>query len=249
MACLIFMHIPKTAGTSFRQILVRQYRNLGGIEAVYDPDAVKTGPRRKDAPAYVGHYRYGFHQFVDGPVRYVSFMRDPIRHSWSHYHFLIEMKKLPGHIHSFPVFLQHKYGNQLQLRFLSGIEDIDGREQEALEQAKKNVDEHFEFIAPMEHFDEALLLMKRHLNWSRMPFYHRANLRPNKPKMSPEERDRAGQHLKEEMELYAHVLKKYEELRSAAPLSALSLRLFHLYNRTYKALDPIYLSVRRLWRR
>ncbi len=108
MACLLFMHIPKTAGTSFRQILVRQYRNLGGIEAVYEPDAVKTGPKRKDAPAYVGHYRYGFHQFVDGPARYVSFMRDPIRHSWSHYHFLIEMKKLPGHIDSFPAFLQHK---------------------------------------------------------------------------------------------------------------------------------------------
>jgi len=111
------------------------------------------------------------------------------------------------------------------------------------------VDEHFELIAPMEHFDEALLLMKHHLNWSRVPFYHRANLRPNKPKMSPKERDRAGHHLKEEMELYAHVLKKYEELRSTVVLTALSLRLFHLYNRTYKALDPFYLSVRKLWRR
>ena len=37
------------------------------------------------------------------------------------------------------------------------------------------------------------------------------------------------------MELYAHVLKKYEELRSTVVLTALSLRLFHLYNRTYKA--------------
>ena len=66
----------------------------------------------------------------------------PDPHSWSHYHFLID-GETSGHIDSFPHFTQMA----ISCSSLSGIEDIDGREQ-GIEQAKKNVDEHFELIAP-----------------------------------------------------------------------------------------------------
>lgn len=249
MAQWLFMHIPKTAGTSFRQIVLRQYRHLGGLEAVYDPTEVKSGPIRKDAPAYIGHYRFGFHEFISNECRYITFMRHPVKHAWSHYHFLIEMKKLPEEVDSFSAFLNHKYGNQLQLRFIAGIEDIDERENEVLEIAKKNLDQQFAFMAPMEQFDEALLLMKKRLDWRRAPVYHRANQRPNKPQMTSAEESLATTHLTQELELYQYLTLKYQEIKESVGLTKSDTEFFRIYNSLYRELDPLYISLKSFFKR
>jgi hypothetical protein len=245
----LFMHIPKTAGTSFRQIVLRQYRHLGGLESVYDPEAVKSGPKRKDAPAYIGHFRFGFDQFVEGDGRYVCFMREPVRHAWSHYHFLIEMKKLPSEVNSFADFLKNKYGYNLQLRFISGVEEIHGKESDVLEMAKENIRNSFALAAPMERFDDALLLLRRRLDWRRAPVYHRANERPNKPILSEEDKMLAQDILKWEISLYQFILKQFEEDWKNSRISSSDREIFGFFNACYRTFDPIYIWFKSLFRR
>lgn len=248
MAIWLFMHIPKTAGTSFRQIVKRQYRASGGIVEVYDPQEVLTGPAHLDGRAYIGHFRYGFHQFFPDLCRYVGFMREPVSHAWSHYHFLLEMKKLPKEVNTFPLFLQHKYGYNLQLRFLSGIENIQNIEEHALQTARQNLIQHFALLAPMEQFDQGLLLMHQILDWPRSPVYHRANERPNKPKISEEERQLAQEILKPEIALYQEVTRQFEERWLKSGLNDNDQKLFDMSNWTYRQLDPIYIWFKRAFR-
>lgn len=244
----LFMHIPKTAGTSFRQIVQREYRNRGGLESVYDPDEVKEGPRNQMARAYIGHFRFGFHQHLNGIGRYVGFMREPIGHAWSHYHFLIEMDKLPRAVSSFSDFLRNKYGYNLQLRFISGVEDIEGQEGMVLEQAKNNVRDHFALLAPMERFDEALLMMKKRLDWQRTPVYHRANERPYKPMISEADIDLARPILKWEIELYEDVCQRFDRDFRDANIGAIALKEFKAFNQAYRRFDPYYVSLKRFFR-
>jgi hypothetical protein len=248
MATWLFMHIPKTAGTSFRQIVKRQYRASGGAIEVYDPQEVLTGPAHRHAPAYIGHFRYGFHHFFPDNCRYVGFMREPVSHAWSHYHFLIEMGKLPAEVNSFERFLQHKYGYNLQLRFISGVEHIHNTEEQALELARENLLHHFTLLVPMEQFDQALLLMHQILDWPRSPVYHRANERPNKPKITEEERALAQSILKHEITLYQDVKARFETHWLKSGLSERDVQLFDISNWTYRQLDPIYIWFKRAFR-
>lgn len=82
---LIFLHLPKTGGTTVRRAL---FRGLPGDRriAVYPGRSVEPGelaevPARSRAKAQVvaGHLSYGAHEAFEQPCRYVTVVRDPLR--------------------------------------------------------------------------------------------------------------------------------------------------------------------------
>ena len=89
----LFMHIPKTAGTTFRSIVDEQYGfqnvltyyNQNSTQLLDNLDAtLQLSP--PDYRALIGHFQYGVHAALTRPSKYVTFLRDPVERAASSYH-------------------------------------------------------------------------------------------------------------------------------------------------------------------
>ena len=113
---LLFMHIPKTAGTTLRAVVERQYRPTTlfslypGHEAQLDALRVRVSDR--PPAAVMGHFRFGLHAAFPAGGRYVTFLRDPVDQVISHYNHLLnsdspEHRQVVGPAGGLDRFLDH----------------------------------------------------------------------------------------------------------------------------------------------
>ena len=243
---VLFMHIPKTAGTSLGLILNRHYRSR--LARVYDPVQVREGMNPGNALACLGHFRFGFHQKIgwDSGASYVAFIREPDQHAWSHFHYLKKQSKVDAST-SFSDFLNQAYGYNLQLRFISGVEDIKGREESVLADCLEKLDQNYLSIAPTERFDEALLLLRPLLGWKSPSVYHRLNEQKGKPEMSDSERAECRRILAPEWVLYREIQSRFENRWNKSSGQKWRLGVFRLCLAVYEKLDPTYVKLKRFF--
>ncbi len=137
---LIFIHIPKTAGTSLRHILISSMAKDELIVAdppnPFDHEAalehiamkIKESPR---ARAIIGHFRYGIHEVLPTKkYKYITFVRDPVERMLSEYFHHFEMNGLlgfgesGGYDESMFNYLVNKnlVSHNLQVKFINGNE-------------------------------------------------------------------------------------------------------------------------------
>lgn len=92
---LYFLHIPKTAGTSFIGLLHDQYTASNICPAYLWRDLLKIPhTQRSTYRLYRGHFYAYLDREIHQPLSVITFLRDPIERSLSHYaHILRE----PGH--------------------------------------------------------------------------------------------------------------------------------------------------------
>jgi hypothetical protein len=93
----IFIHIPKTAGSSFAERLREAYPKQDIISVSWSswfngvndvllqlrPFGAKVSAR-----LLAGHQPYGNHRYLSGSWTYITFMREPVERALSHYYFL-----------------------------------------------------------------------------------------------------------------------------------------------------------------
>lgn len=212
---LLFVHIPKTAGQTVVQILRNQYRGAFARvdpQAEEDPDRPELQAKLREAEragnrVIVGHFPFGVGRWLEGPCRYVTFLRDPVDRVISRYYYLIDRPGTPHYAVlrekaeslEDALDLQPQFRNW-QTRVMAGT-DPDGRydpndpcTEETLARAKANL-ERCAAVGLTERFDESLVLMKLALGWS-TPAYVRRNTTKGRPRLR---------------ELPPHVLELIEE--------------------------------------
>jgi hypothetical protein len=101
--CLIFVHIPKTAGTSFNAALVAQYAPDNYKVGVWDQRTRSIAEffalpesERRQLTCVHGHMPYGLHTAIPGEHTYISIFRDPVERVLSWYRRKIRKGQIPA---------------------------------------------------------------------------------------------------------------------------------------------------------
>lgn len=233
---LIYLHLQKTGGRTFRHMMHRLYNadDTFSFKSPFDTaecyEVFKTlsETERRRIKLVIGQLTYGLHKELSQDCTYIAFARNPIERTLSHYYYIFRNEEHPDHNYfveknlSLEGFLEeYPYTGYYQTRSFIAVDDIGATEDErrkplpdnGLEDAKRNVDEHFSLVGLTERYDESLLLMKRAFGWEDIRYlrFNTGTNRPKKPVLPKETRQRLEQHLEIDLEFHEHVKKRFEE--------------------------------------
>jgi hypothetical protein len=269
---LIFLHVPKTAGSTFRHIIQRQY-DSSSILHLYDSDFGEElsaiSPNQIDRLRVVmGHFYFGAHNFLSQPTTYITFLRDPIERVISHYyyarhapahHFYDSARKM-----SLNEFVEYSsrmstnsgtalgyFSDNDQTRQLAGecgVPSFRTSSDEMLNIAKKNLADHFALVGITEEFDRSLILISKLLGW-RHPFYTKQNVtsrHPHKEELPRETLRVLQAHNQLDLELYRYAKELFQDrIQAQGPSFENQLQRFRKLNTTYGRLHLLISAAKR----
>jgi hypothetical protein len=255
----VFVHIHKTGGTTLNNQILRHNYAPSEILDLHRPLTAEASarifnelPTEKQCATRLitGHFDFGIHAYIGRPCRYFALLRNPVARVISLYYF-IRQTWLGG------VFLRTRGYNTEDVESLSLKEFIEaglfsevdngqtrmisGLGSEVpygactsymLHHAIENIENHFSVVGVTEQFDESLILMVDHHEWSRL-LYARTNVNKSKPKRDriPEEDIEAVQAYNElDLELYDYVSRRLKQRLERRQGIAKKLSLFRFVN-------------------
>jgi len=265
---LVFVHIPKTAGTTLRHVIRKQYgqERIMNIRA-FRPDILKTRVQehcRSTTPrgdrVFVGHMIFGAHRHLNGDATYVTMVREAIDRVISDYYYI---RRTPSHDFYNPV-ATHGYSlaeyvrsgitiytNNVQTRILAGW----GREvpfgecsERMLDQAKRNIETHFSVVGITRRFDESIVLMKHRLGWS-VPVYmtrNRTSDRPGRNEVGSSTIDVIRKYNALDERLFKYAEDRLErQIEEGQERLAWDLKMLDMANTIYSPCARLYVRLRR----
>jgi len=268
---IIFLHLPRTAGSTLRHIIERQYDpssilNLYGSD--FGEEVAAIPPTQMDRLCVVmGHFYFGVHTFLSKPFTYITLLRDPIERIISHYYYA---QRAPSHYFyhaarklSLKEFVEYcsrssnESGTSLgycsdndqtrQLAGRCGVPSFGTSSDEMLSIAKRNLGE-FAMFGTAEEFDRSLILIKRILGW-RNPFYTKQNVsrrRARKEDFAPETLRIIEAYNPLDIELYRYAKQLFEEkIRSQGASFERELQRFKTLNSAYSCFRVLLSAARR----
>jgi hypothetical protein len=233
---LIFLHIPKTAGTTLQRIILRQFSRdsvfrINGASVRRSIDQLKglNGKEKYKIRLVSGHVPFGLHTCLPRPASYITVLRNPVERIISHYYYVL---RKPNHyLHKEVIsrkldlfgYVSEEVSSELnngQTRAVSGAERLcvmnehPSDSANVLEIAKRNIRDHFTAVGICERFNESLVLFKRLFGWSNI-LYARKNVTQERPSVSeiPKQTVRLIERFNElDLELYEHAENVFERM-------------------------------------
>ena len=220
---IIFLHIPKTAGTTLNRIIEWQYNPLSIF--TMDPYRIRATPerlkqlpeaRRRRLRMVRGHFYYGIHEFLPQGATYITILREPVARFLSAYYFLQRRPLHPMHrkvksekigVEDFIRLTPHR--QNLQCSLIAGIKSTGKCEERTLEIAKENLANTFSVVGLSERFEESLMLMAETFDWQ-VPFYENRKVSKTRPKVESSAIDLIKEHNRLDLELYEFGQKLFE---------------------------------------
>lgn len=197
---VVFLHVPKTAGTSFVTIARARYQRRYNIPPGYrkrDLARLAIAARVRRLEFVSGHASYGIHHLIPGEVTYVTFLRDPVERVISMYFYLrdhalnnawraemdagmtlLDFARLPdrritnGQVHQLAGF------------YHLGRPSID----ELTQAAERNLCTIGEGVGVVEHLEVSMRRIAALLEWGEPPVLPRLRANSEKPLLSDDER-------------------------------------------------------------
>jgi hypothetical protein len=190
---IIFLHIPKTAGTNLDNLARAvssikgrfHYQRLpvpripgrspnlitsdwiGGLQQLEDnPSLLDTLPHFF---FLTGHFPYGLHAHFTEPSKYVTLIRHPLERELSDANFAYQR----GYINSeeFTAYLTERMIDNPQVRLIAGKEYMTGCcTEQTLAQAIKNIERDFLLAAPSEDVDVFLQILASTQGWGPLAY-------------------------------------------------------------------------------
>jgi hypothetical protein len=191
---LYFMHIDKNAGTSVRQILRQNYRAEALLEAGplgrmgvdgrpktldgFDEDVYKfiseVQNRQYRIECVAANLPFGVDKFVNQPVRYFTFLREPVSRCFSYWYFAFQTRGttalwsvLESYNFDLHRILQdgaaYQFSND-QVRMITGCSASEPGETE-FKAACQIIEEWFVLAGAVEYMDACIKVLASRLAW------------------------------------------------------------------------------------
>jgi hypothetical protein len=224
---IVFMHIPKTGGTTLHNVLSRKYRGKESlhVRSVHTPLLEIAQERSKSKTPFLikGHLGYG--EVKDIPGSFVfTFLRPPISRVISHYYFLKETPSVQHYeylnradttIESFYAQKEKRDIDNCLVRYISGNhKDFGTINEDDYLLALYNLEHKIDFFGLQEHYDESLIMLGEKLGWS-LPVYRKSNLTKKKEAVSEKTLDFLKEANKWDILLFDKAKKIFAEKMNA----------------------------------
>ena len=191
---LIFLHVPKSAGTTLNRLIEREYP----LFEIYSIDPVffrwswthlqrVPEKRLKRTRVFKGHMLFGLHEILPQPATYITVLRDPIDRVVSAFYFMSNYKLHPLYWKfrrenwSLEDFVRRSPRDNVQCKIVAGAEYEEPCTAEICERAKENLVRYFSVVGLSERFEESLALMKLRFGW-KLQRYSSFNVTRTRPR-------------------------------------------------------------------
>lgn len=236
---LLFLHVPKTAGTTLRKMLIDVYGEPAvflayryfTLEEVAEAFNAQPEVSRQSTSLVSGHFSFGLHSLIPGRHRYITMIREPIDRVASTYYFIRRMRThdyypiIRDHNMSLVDFMRSgialEADNGLTRRIAGPTADYAYGKcpDDMLEIAKANLRDHFDVVGLSEQFNASVVLAARVLGWERIPLYVKANVTKERKAvsdLSTEELHVITEHCRLDLALYEYAKQLIAEETAAA---------------------------------
>lgn len=163
---LCFIHIERASGTTLHHIIRNNFLSFLTLTPslwTNDPATILTAREFRAllqwlpfTKGFGGHNTRAYMRYesvTDRPIRYFTFLRDPIDRYLSHFSYQVDSMARPWSLDSF--VSEPRFANFMTTR-IAGASDV--------ARAKELLREQFAFVGLTERFDESLVLMRHALN-------------------------------------------------------------------------------------
>jgi hypothetical protein len=227
---LIFVHIPKSAGTTLNHVITWEYSPFQ--IALVDGRFPRWGWRRLTqwpksrlarSSVFTGHMPFGLDRYLaPRQARYITVLRKPVERVISEYFYRIGRKSHPWEDRAIKGYSLRDYVERLpydnvQTKLLAGgnpgYDFMAGSCSDAmLETAKRNLAERCSLVGLTERFEETLALSRILLGW-KVPRYAMMRVTPGRSKekeVPPDLRELIAEHNRYDTALYQYGAELFE---------------------------------------
>lgn len=180
----IFLHIPKTGGTTLGFPLRKLYGYWSTLQVDQNqpdeqpsPYASLSEDEKKTYRLLKGHCFFGLHEWCPDATTYFTLLREPAGRVASMYRMMKKEWSEYGIANtSLREFVEKDHPasrSNMMTAYVSGLssEVVKREPAYALQKAKENLDDHIAVAGITERYDESIILMKRRLGWDKYPYY------------------------------------------------------------------------------
>ena len=257
---VIFLHIGKTAGSTMRRILQRQFPSREILDLTQKIPDPRYRLRREGMPdlfaampeaerlrprLIMAHTIYGLHEHVPRPSTYVTLLRDPVKLVVSLYHFILRRPlhrvydEVAGPELSLEDFLSSGVSleaDNSQVRALAGDSTVPfgAVDESMLEAAKAHIERDFRWVGFVERFDEGLVTLQRAFGWSNT-YYIPVNVASgSRTPLAEDIAEQIRSQNRFDIELYRWANERMDRQIAADPGFAAAYERFLRMNRLYR---------------
>lgn len=267
---LIYLHQPKTGGTTTKGFLKRNFHNRRSfqIEKPYHKNIEQfknlSDNQKTTIDLLYGHFGHGIHKFLPQKCFYFSIIREPIKRVISHYNYDANKNSIPkkiankkGNILSFEdyFFQWSKRFNNGQVRLLSAENgeffnkgyEFGKCDTEMLEKAKGHVRQNFLLLGLLEEFDKSLMILAKKCGLS-LPIYIKKKVSKDRVKHSINNKELELIYKYNQLDLEFYDWAKnhfYEEVHKMGKAFQKKVHYFQYLNKGAQVIYPFLQNFRR----